>query len=51
LGYPAEQWLADGNFIVDHAHPDDRKLVEAYRAAVLETGESQCFGGPDRRHG
>ncbi len=43
LGYACEEWLANGNFIIDHAHPDDRQLVETRRAAVAETGESQCF--------
>jgi two-component system, sensor histidine kinase and response regulator len=43
LGYPAEQWLANGEFIVDHAHPDDRKFVESHLTAVAKTGESQCF--------
>ena len=27
LGYPAEQWLANGNFLFDHVHPDDRELT------------------------
>ena len=43
LGYPAEQWLADGNFLFDHVHPDDRELVESYCAAAAQNREPQRF--------
>jgi PAS domain S-box-containing protein len=30
LGYPAERWLEEPGFWVDHIHPDDREWVLAY---------------------
>jgi two-component system sensor histidine kinase/response regulator len=41
LGYPAEQWLANGSFLFDHVHPDDRELTESACRAVAESGGSR----------
>jgi len=43
LGYPAGQWLADGNFLFDRVHPDDREPVESFCAAAAENRGSQRF--------
>jgi PAS domain S-box-containing protein len=43
LGYPAEQWLAQGSFLFDHVHPDDREFVESLCAAAAENRGSQRF--------
>jgi PAS domain S-box-containing protein len=43
LGYPAEQWLANCNFLFDHVHPDDRALTESICTAAAESRSSQCF--------
>ena len=43
LGYPAEQWLAHGNFLCDHVHPDDRAMAESFCIAAAEDGGSQRF--------
>jgi two-component system, sensor histidine kinase and response regulator len=43
LGYPAEEWLANGNFLFDHLHPDDRELTESFCRAAAETRVSQRF--------
>jgi two-component system sensor histidine kinase/response regulator len=43
LGYRPEQWLADGNFLFDHVHPDDRELTESFCAAAAEDRSSQRF--------
>jgi len=43
LGYPAEEWLANGNFLLDHLHPDDREFTESYCRAAAETHVSQRF--------
>jgi PAS domain S-box-containing protein len=43
LGYPAEQWLANGNFLFDHAHPEDREAAESFCLAAAEEGGSQRF--------
>ena len=34
LGYPIEQWLANPNFLLDHAHPDDRQSTDSFCAAA-----------------
>jgi two-component system cell cycle sensor histidine kinase/response regulator CckA len=36
LGYPAERWLEDEGFWVEHLHPDDRGHVVAERARAVE---------------
>ena len=43
LGYRPEQWLADGNFLFDHVHPDDRELTESFCTAAAEDRGSQRF--------
>ncbi len=43
LGYPAEQWMAHGNFLFDHVHPDDRAMAESFCIAAAEDGGSQRF--------
>jgi two-component system, sensor histidine kinase and response regulator len=43
LGYPAEQWLANGNFLFDHAHPEDREATESSCLAAAEDRGSQRF--------
>jgi two-component system, sensor histidine kinase and response regulator len=43
LGYPVEQWVADGNFLFHRVHPDDRELVESCCAAAAQNGEPQRF--------
>jgi two-component system, sensor histidine kinase and response regulator len=43
LGYPPEQWLAHGNFLFDHVHPDDRELTESFCTAATENRGSQRF--------
>ncbi len=43
LGYPAGQWMAHGNFLFDHVHPDDRAMAESSCIAVVEDGGSQRF--------
>jgi PAS domain S-box-containing protein len=36
LGYPPGLWLANGNFWLDHQHPEDRELAESCCAAAAE---------------
>jgi PAS domain S-box-containing protein len=43
LGYRPEQWLAYGNFLSDHTHPDDRELTESFCTAAAEGRGSQRF--------
>jgi two-component system sensor histidine kinase/response regulator len=43
LGYPPEQWLAQGNFLFDHVHPEDRELAESFCTAAAEGRGSQRF--------
>jgi two-component system, sensor histidine kinase and response regulator len=43
LGYPTEQWVADGNFLFNRVHPDDRELVESCCATAAQNGEPQRF--------
>jgi len=43
LGYRPEQWLADGNFLFDHTHPDDRDFTESFCTAAAEGHGSQRF--------
>jgi PAS domain S-box-containing protein len=43
LGYPVEQWLANGNFLLDHVHSDDRELAESLCIAAAENRGSQRF--------
>jgi len=43
LGYPAEHWLANGDFLFDHVHPEDRDAAERCCTTVAENGGSQRF--------
>ncbi len=43
LGYPAEQWVADGNFLFNRVHPEDRELVERFCAAAAQNKGPQRF--------
>jgi two-component system sensor histidine kinase/response regulator len=43
LGYPAEQWLANGSFLSDHVHPGDRESVLRSCSAAAENRGSQRF--------
>jgi two-component system, sensor histidine kinase and response regulator len=43
LGYRPEQWLAHGNFLFDHTHPDDRELTESFCTSAAEGHGSQRF--------
>jgi two-component system sensor histidine kinase/response regulator len=43
LGYPPERWLDQGNFLLDHVHPDDRELTESFCIAAREERSSQLF--------
>lgn len=43
LGYPAERWLANPNFLLDHAYPDDREVAETVCSAVARNRGSQRF--------
>jgi PAS domain S-box-containing protein len=43
LGYPAEQWLAEPGFWVDHIHPDDREEVVGYCRAATDEGRDHDF--------
>jgi PAS domain S-box-containing protein len=43
LGYPAVQWVADGNFLFNRVHPGDRELVESYCAAAAQSREPRRF--------
>jgi PAS domain S-box-containing protein len=43
LGYRSEQWLADGNFLFDHVHPDDRELTKSLCATAAADNTSQRF--------
>ncbi len=43
LGYPPEQWLANGTFLFDHVHPDDRELTESFCTAATRDRSSQRF--------
>ena len=43
LGYSPDQWLANGNFWLDHLYPEDRALAESFCAAAAEDGGSQHF--------
>jgi PAS domain S-box-containing protein len=43
LGYRPEQWLADGNFLFDRVHPDDRELTASFCAAAAQDRGSQRF--------
>jgi two-component system sensor histidine kinase/response regulator len=43
LGYSAEEWLATGDFLLDHVHPDDRSLAELSCATAAQDGRPQRF--------
>jgi PAS domain S-box-containing protein len=43
LGFPAECWLASGDFFLDHVHPEDREMVQAFSTAAYEHGQVICF--------
>ncbi len=43
LGYPAEQWLTNSNFLLSHVPAEDHQLVQRFCAAAAETREPQCF--------
>jgi len=43
LGYPPEEWLANGNFLFDHAHPDDRDRTESFCTGAEGYRRSQYF--------
>ncbi len=43
LGYRHEQWLAHGNFLSDHTHPDDRELTDSFCTAAAAGRGSQRF--------
>jgi PAS domain S-box-containing protein len=43
LGFPAECWLASGDFFLDHVHPEDREMVQALSTAASENGQIMCF--------
>ncbi len=43
LGFRPEQWLAQGNFLFDHAHPEDRELTESFCTSAAEGRGSQRF--------
>ena len=43
LGYPVEQWQANGSFLLDHVHPDDRQLIESCCSATSEDLSPRCF--------
>ena len=38
LGYPAERWVDEPNFWLNHVHPDDRSHVAALYQRVLDEG-------------
>jgi PAS domain S-box-containing protein len=43
LGYPIEGWLANPNFLLDHAHPDDRQSTDSFCAAAAISLEPPRF--------
>jgi two-component system, sensor histidine kinase and response regulator len=43
LGHTAQQWLANGNFLLEHVHPEDREAVESLCRAAAENRGSQRF--------
>ena len=43
LGYPAREWLANSNFLFDHAHPDDRELMDSHCRLAAKNGGPQRF--------
>jgi PAS domain S-box-containing protein len=43
LGYPAQRWLSDGKFLLDHVHREDRELVESSCNAAAEKHGSVRF--------
>jgi len=43
LGYPAEQWLKDPNFWVEHIHPDDREQALSFCRAAINEGRDHRF--------
>ncbi len=43
LGYPAEKWKADGNFLFDHVPPEDRAWVQSFCDAAAGSHGSQRF--------
>jgi two-component system, sensor histidine kinase and response regulator len=43
LGYKVEQWVNKPSFWMDHIHPEDRSLVKACCAQVLEENETNKF--------
>src|SRR6185312_6197494 len=43
LGYNPGEFLADENFWLDHLHPEDRSIAEAFRRAAAEGRGAQCF--------
>ncbi len=43
LGYPAEHWLGDSNFLLNHVHPTDRPLVSSFCIVAEKCGTSQQF--------
>jgi PAS domain S-box-containing protein len=43
LGYPKEAWLGNGDFLFDHAHPDDRELIKSFCAGAAGDRGTQCF--------
>jgi PAS domain S-box-containing protein len=43
LGYPAAQWLADGDFWLDHLYPEDRGIAQSFCQAAAAGRGSQRF--------
>jgi two-component system, sensor histidine kinase and response regulator len=43
LGYQVEQWVNKPSFWMDHIHPEDRGLVKAHYAQVLEENGTNRF--------
>lgn len=40
LGYPADEWLTQPTFLVDHIHPEERERVLAYCQAETAAGRN-----------
>jgi two-component system, sensor histidine kinase and response regulator len=43
LGYPAEKWKSNGNFLLDHVPPEDRVWVQSFCDAAAGSRGSQRF--------
>jgi PAS domain S-box-containing protein len=43
LGYPAERWLSEPTFWVDHLHPDDRRWALSLSQTAIAQGRDHQF--------